>query len=101
MYAISGPKSNTPYTDLKNVFSLCDSKQMQINRLLQSLELSDMKSSQLLRRIKGNGKENVDDEEIKMIWFKRLPIRPQEILPPTMNSLKSHDMPVSTIQLDN
>lgn len=79
---ILDPPRENKYTALKNkligLFSESNTKKLQT--LLSDLELGDQKPSQLLTKIKTLSQNKLDDELLKTLWLRHLPINIQTIL---------------------
>lgn len=73
---------NLPYSTLKTrmleEFSV--SEQKRLKKLLQDMELGDLRPSQLLREMKNLAGNQVDDALLKSMWMTRLPKHMQAII---------------------
>lgn len=81
---ISSPPTTDKYVTLKNTIikRVAESREKQINRLLNDIILGDKKPSQLLREMKTLAGNSVSEEMLHNLWVSRLPstIRPLLII---------------------
>lgn len=76
------PPEQNKYEHLKRAIiqRLSDSRQKQIQRLLNDLVLADKKPSQLLREMKDLAAGSVQDEMLHSLWINRLPVTIRPLL---------------------
>lgn len=68
------PKENQYATLKKRLLEeFADSEQKRLKKLLQDIELGDMRPSQLLREMKNLAGNQIDDAFLKSMWMTRLP----------------------------
>lgn len=79
---ILAPPASNMYKTLKErlIEQFADSEQKRIKKLLQDVELGDMRPSQLLREMRELAGKNMNDEMLKSIWLQRLPANIRSIL---------------------
>lgn len=79
---ILNPPTADMYSTLKKrmIEQFADSEQKQIRKLLQDMDLGDIRPSQLLREMRELAGKNLSDEILKSIWLQRLPPNIRSIL---------------------
>ncbi|XP_036347692.1 uncharacterized protein LOC118757068 [Rhagoletis pomonella] len=72
---ILNPPSSDMYQTLKErlITQFADSEQIRVKKLLQELELGDMRPSHLLREMRSLSGNEINDGILKSIWMSRLP----------------------------
>jgi hypothetical protein len=75
----ANPPATGKYDAVKKTLidSYTDSREQQIRKLLNELELGDRKPSELLREMKTLAGDHVDDQMLQTLWLHRLPLNVQ------------------------
>lgn len=83
------PPVNEMYATLRKrlIDQFADSEQKRIKKLLQDLELGDMRPSQLLREMRQLAGKEMNDTMLKSIWMNRLPQQIRSIISISTESL--------------
>ncbi|GBO12479.1 hypothetical protein AVEN_24764-1 [Araneus ventricosus] len=83
--------NDNPYTQLKNhlITQLADSESVRLRNVLSYMQLGDKKPSQLLHEMQGLSLGKIEESDMRMLWFQRLPITTQQILSASTDKLAS------------
>lgn len=86
---VKNPSATTPYSDLKKrlIQRFSESESAKLRTLMSDLELGDKKPSQLLHEMKVLAGDKFTDDALKILWLKNLPLRMQQILSASTDSL--------------
>ena len=86
---LTRPRSDTPYTDLKErlIQEFQETDQRRTTRLLTELELGDKKPTQLLREMRSLAGENVRDDFLRTMFIQHLPVHVRSILASSSDTL--------------
>ena len=88
---IRNPPATEKYETLKKriVSVFADSENLQIRKLLNELELGDLKPSQLLLKMKNLSGDKINDDFLKNLWLQRLPREMQAILSASSDNIEN------------
>ncbi|XP_017464639.1 PREDICTED: uncharacterized protein LOC108358028 [Rhagoletis zephyria] len=72
---VSNPSATEKYEAVKKalIAEFTDSDQRKIRKLIKESELGDLKSTQLLKRMKALARDKLSDDVLNSLWLKRLP----------------------------